>query len=572
MGIRQLLVRVAKPAAMVAVAGALSLSLVVTTPSTAHALPTPVIDVKPTFVQGAQKVLSPGITTAGKFAGGLAGGPWIKAAKMLGMVAFMSSDLWMPIDHGDYGTPPESKEMYATDGYKILPGFRLGGFTFTAPRSMGIAWSFSGEGTKTGQITVSFTCRQIIAQTGKPVGFISQSYSIWQRTGMNASTFASGVFTGDACPNYTEVVSGTMGPQTAGGTTNGPENQYQYGVSEGSFSPTSPDVTYKARSECVDSSGAVTWIEALTSGANDGHVLVPSCAAAGKGHGTGVTELLTQAPGETTWETQWTTGPSPLSDPATPLCDPGKTSSGCTLQVEIDGKPCLVGDPECENWPEVNQNDSTQARVKCKFGPYTLPTASCGLLEPAYVPGGAPVNDPNTDGDPGTTSWADPSGNPIAAPVPAPITPTVPGAVPGGGGSVSPSADQESKECFPTGWGMLNPVEWVYKPVVCASKALFEPKKSIQTRVTSMQAQFANRVPVSWFGVTGSGVSGGGCPTNWAVEVSGHSYSLICGTPADSIIQGFRPVLGAMLIVAMLWPLIRSLFYAAIPVFKVNPS
>jgi hypothetical protein len=110
------------------------------------------------------------------------------------------------------------------------------------------------------------------------------------------------------------------------------------------------------------------------------------------------------------------------------------------------------------------------------------------------------------------------------------------------------------------------------KPVGCALDSAFKPKTDIQTRLTDMQAKFSNKVPITWFGGGMANVSGGTCPTNWALDIQGHHVSLICGTPAEGIILAFRPVLGAMLVIAALWPLVRSLFYAAIPIFKVTPS
>jgi hypothetical protein len=245
---------------------------------------------------------------------------------------------------------------------------------------------------------------------------------------------------------------------------------------------------------------------------------MPSCAAAGKGHGTGRTQVVGFKPDGTT-ETLWDTGTAPVSDPATPLCDPGRAAqSGCTLTVEIDGKGCEAGNVECENWSEVNQNDpnkNTQAaRVKCKLGPYTVPIAQCALLEKAFLPGGAPVTDPNTDGDPSTSLWADPAGDPITPTAPS-ITPN-PGAVPGTGGQTGPGADEDSKACYPLGWAALNPVEWVLKPVGCALRAAFVPSPTTVATQTQRVQDKINRVgfqriSAAWlatFDAAGGGGSG----------------------------------------------------------------
>lgn len=569
MGFRRLLKRAVKPAAMVGVVGMLSLSLIVTTPSNAQALVTyPKIPPAATFVMGATKTVAPVAMAAASFTP-------VGLGLKLAFLAFSTADLWVPLVTGAFGNPKTAEEAPKTEGYFILTGFRLSSQGFQAPNRMLYGWTFTTGTTiaKTATISTVYKCRQTATgNASRPVGTIFDNNATFTIGGLTNQTTSGTTAAGRVCPDGSEVVGGSAGPSKSSTAQNGPENVLYYGDTGTAFDSRGSDVGYQGRSECIDAQGTVSWAEGpITPGDNDGGtMLMPSCEKAGKGHGTGRTQVKGFKPDGTT-ETVWDTGANPLSDPATPLCDPGRTSSGCLMEVTKDGQPCKSGDVECENWASESKKEGN-TRYGCKLGPYMLPASACSLLEQAYMPGGSPLNDQNTDGDPATRSNAGPNGQP--APAPAPVTNGTPGTspVPGGAGAPAAGADVDSSACWPTGWGMLNPLEWVYKPVVCASKALFEPKKDVQTRINGMSAAFSDKIPVSWFGVGVEGVSGGACPTNWAVELNGHSYSLICGSAADGIIRGFRPVLGGMLVMAMLWPLIRSLFYSAIPVFKVTPS
>lgn len=49
--------------------------------------------------------------------------------------------------------------------------------------------------------------------------------------------------------------------------------------------------------------------------------------------------------------------------------------------------------------------------------------------------------------------------------------------------------DGRGNECFPHGWGLLNPVDWVVKPVKCVLVWAFYPKTSMQTRVNRVKGE-----------------------------------------------------------------------------------
>lgn len=56
----------------------------------------------------------------------------------------------------------------------------------------------------------------------------------------------------------------------------------------------------------------------------------------------------------------------------------------------------------------------------------------------------------------------------------------------------------ESGECFPSGWGWLNPVEWVLKPIKCAARWLFVPDKTaLDTRLADLE-EHTDDPPLQW--------------------------------------------------------------------------
>lgn len=478
---------------MLFVAMILSLSLVVTTPTTAHALRVgPAI---PPQIVGAVKTIAPAALTVASFT---PPGFALRVIGTLGFLAFSTSDIWMPYVTGLFGNPPTDVNASTTD-YKVAPGYRISNATVPGANPEKIQWTLNITSPWTTKTT---TTNVTDVQCRNGAGVVSAGTSAVDSVTLALADSGS-PRSKTVCPVGSTVTAAKIGPPAITASFPGPENILTYGA-VGGFDPRGADVRYKGRSECIDASGVLSWVEAEESRGDAGGIVMPSCAAQGKGHGTGRTQVIGFKPDGST-QTLWDI-PSAPSDPATPLCDPGKAATtGCTLTVEIDGKGCEAGNVECENWSEVNNNDpnknTSSARVKCKLGPYTVPISQCALLEQAFLPGGAPATEQNVDGDPATRNWSDLHGNPIAPTAPS-ITP-IPGAVPGTGGSPGPGADSEAKECFPAGWSMLNPVEWVLKPVGCALEAAFVPDPTkVQTRTATITNKMQNvgfqRVTTAW--------------------------------------------------------------------------
>lgn len=141
----------------------------------------------------------------------------------------------------------------------------------------------------------------------------------------------------------------------------------------------------------------------------------------------------------------------------------------CQLDLQTAGVSCYVNPVPCVNW-FTDPNKTTN--YQCKYGTYSVVLTECNTLSPSFDPAkvaaGHPLADPQTGLD-----------------VPAVKT--------------GPSADDatapgmaDTGECYPSGWAVFNPVEWVLKPIKCA----FEPRASvIQASVTGMQNSWSTTPP-----------------------------------------------------------------------------
>lgn len=522
---RRCIARIAKPLAMVGVVGTLSTALIVTTPTNAQALTARDVKAAETFVMGATKTLAPAANVAMVAASATPVGMVFRVAQ-LGMLAYSLSDIWWPFVAGTYGSAEGgSPTSPPATGTRVIAGLNYSSVQQVStnvwqvngvvPANTSTVWAgnamvLSCKNRTTGAITK----REWHMKHSIPAGSARSTYF---QIYCGQSTTGGGTATNE------DLVGGVLGSfgageplpascYAAGNTTPacywpGPDTTFKWGDSLGTstpaFDPYGAENKYKVRVECIDAQGVKSTIEAESSG---DYMKMPSCAAAGKGHGTGKTSVVGLAPGTTTEKPLWDSPAAP-SDPATPLCDASRPTGGCTLSVEIDGKPCTSGDPECENWSEIQKNDPNNTRLKCRFGPYTLPMSQCNLLEQAYRIGGAPATEENTDGNPDTSRYQTPQNTPLANPAPTTTAPA-----PGASGQTAPGADAATTQCFPAGWAMFNPVEWVLQPIRCA----FTPKPETHTQFTARVQNKINTVgfaPVTaaWLAAY-EGVGGGsGC-------------------------------------------------------------
>jgi hypothetical protein len=586
---RSFLRRVAKPAAMVTVAGTLALTLTVTSTQKAEANPiavAPVILAAEGIVGGASLPLVLPSVLATSLALHPVG--WVIAGGVavagLAVGAYYTKDYWLPYITGDFGKAKgedASKDVPASaDSAWVMTGVRVTKLELSADKKTYVAHVYySGQDYNygaTGGLSLRLDCKNpATGQTARRGG--DTAFTV----GSNA-TFAGrlATYSYTCTDSYSEAVGAVagrfgadpaLGPKCADSYQpcgkGGPENVLRNGTllptSDPGFDPNGADVKYKTTVECIDDQGAKSTISADWLG-SDGGAKFPSCAAAGKGHGTGKNKIegyAPTAPGtvgtvpETIWETT-----APAVDPNYDKCGPERPGSGCKMAITLDGEPCVVGNFVCENWTEFKNDTDWGPRLGCTYGPYTLTLEQCSIMEPAYKPGGAPANEPNTDGNPATKNFTEPGGQTFTP------TTTAPAPVPGGAGSPQPSSPEY--ECWPQGWGVFNPADWIAKPLRCA----FEPKKDLTAVTTALATKAETKAPIGFLVMDMGGPNNAGCP-DWNITLPGMgSKNVVCGQSFTDAIIAVRGPLFGLIATAMVWPLIRSMWYAAIPILRVTPS
>jgi hypothetical protein len=546
--------RLVKPAAMLGVVGTLSLTLVITTPANAQAFVPPV---PLPVIFGATEMALPELMATSTILGPV--GWTIAGVAILGVGLYATRDYWLPYVAGTWGAattlPPSSP---AGSGAWIRPGFTVASIT--------------------GQNTASVVATESYNQTISGGGFVSSTAAALncKNTVTNVTTvrqwmgdFANGAIgvapntrtigvvcrlssvTGSAIAN--EIITGGLiaspgadaqlaaRPTSGTGSSQGPENILRFGdalqVDKAAFDPHSADAKYETTEECVRPDG--TKFNAVRqSVGSDLAIKVAACGADSPGaHATGQTTVKGFRPGgDTTGTTIWSaTAPAPTTDK--PLCGPTRPGPGCKLQVLIDSLPCVVGSWNCQNWLSLSQDPNWTPRISCQYGPYAVPLSTCNPLERGYEPNGAPATTENTDGNPSTRNDADPGGSQQAPPATA--------LVPGSAGSPAPGSTTDQAACFPTGWAMFNPVEWVMKPVGCALQSAFVPNPTlVQTQTAAIQTKFQNvgfqRITDAWMVTFQAAGGGSGCagPTV-QFQMSGVHQSLqpfnACSAPMSTV-------------------------------------
>lgn len=234
-------------------------------------------------------------------------------------------------------------------------------------------------------------------------------------------------------------------------------------------------VTTTPKSICSGSGGTVTGTPVTYKGSDTAvpDLVLPACPTGTVRTGA---QFPTTSPGRTTT-------PQPFADwgPTIPSAFADcQTPGGCILVLYRVGHgstavPVACNDTAlCAGWQANTTRSGTTTRtvkrtadgtdvserprtwpngdtLDCYWGPYLVEVDNCSTV--ATEPTTEPVDKP----------------------------------VPGGAGAPAPGTDTEG--CFPTGWAMLNPLEWVYKPVKCVLIWAFKPDQAVldeaSTRVGS---------------------------------------------------------------------------------------
>lgn len=175
----------------------------------------------------------------------------------------------------------------------------------------------------------------------------------------------------------------------------------------------------------------------------------------------------------------WT--PTPEWVHSIPVEWPGCIGGGCEVTLwrgqGAEADYCGVAGIGCPSWYADAHNED---KYECRFGGYVVDLGYCNIFrKPGQV-------------QPNTGTQTDPKNGVQASNGAGPDTSLdlAPGELPGGGtvpggGPVGPGWDPQggeeipTGECFPGGWGIFNPVEWVLRPVKCALVWAFVPRAQV---------------------------------------------------------------------------------------------
>jgi hypothetical protein len=137
---------------------------------------------------------------------------------------------------------------------------------------------------------------------------------------------------------------------------------------------------------------------------------------------------------------------------------------------------CFDFPDACLDWFE---DQDKLNKYECDDGTNVVALSECTkyarLFKPGAITGGTPYPDP------GAAPGATPGGQT--------------GSAPGTGTPAGQTVKDPTKtrECFPTGWGIFNPVEWIYKPVKCALEDAFVPRQDFINNT-------GNNLRLKWLG------------------------------------------------------------------------
>lgn len=218
------------------------------------------------------------------------------------------------------------------------------------------------------------------------------------------------------------------------------------------------------------------------------------------------------------------------------------TPEPCPMWLEVwDGSEWDYCDPaagNCEGWWTDPARDS---KYRCGWGGDYYSAAQCIALKDFYdVEEGGPVTEtpppgPNTDPQPNPV---DINSDPVRVVGPEnPVTqrPNVPWwkrvIYEWSTGS---TVDMQGA-CWPQGWGLLNPLQWVLRPIMCALTWAFVPTTSVEARLENVRDAWEART---------------GLVPEIIPEVAGPVVGGTCGWGFDSV---DTPALGVIPEVDVIW-------------------
>jgi hypothetical protein len=202
---------------------------------------------------------------------------------------------------------------------------------------------------------------------------------------------------------------------------------------------------------------------------------------------------------------------------------PECASGSCQLTLTSTGADsCFVTPGPCAGW---FTDPDKATKFQCTYGTHVVALSQCNVYSPTFDPAkvatGTPYADPVTGTTNGVQSGATADSQTFGSTVQSP---------------------DSGRACFPTGWAVFNPVEWVMKPVQCAMQWSFIPRTSVMNADNESIRGSVGRSAVggiqstlsTWgvFGFADTGCSG--VVFNFDLFVHVHS-SLLAACPGDAL-------------------------------------
>ncbi len=199
-------------------------------------------------------------------------------------------------------------------------------------------------------------------------------------------------------------------------------------------------------------------------------------------------------------------------------------NGSCIDVLKYKGKSCFDDPTPCLDWMTNPDRDEL---FTCTYGTHDVALKECyaygNLFDPQKVNNGDIYADPETGKD--TRTQTSPPGD-------------------AGAMSLTPQDGSGPRECFPTGWGAVNPLNWVLEPVQCALEWAFVPRASVITQeLAEMQEPWDTKPPgemtaivTAWsFNVLPSGCGGIALPVGWLTHHDGQTIQIMAACPGDPL-------------------------------------
>lgn len=245
-------------------------------------------------------------------------------------------------------------------------------------------------------------------------------------------------------------------------------------------------------------------------------------------------------------------------------------TSGCALEVYVDGQKCVVGRADCETWSQIRAKQPS--RVVCKWGSHIVASSNCLTLAEGFKSERGTIYDPNSDTivsvdeDGQTSTEVNPTPwNPLN-PDPTPGVITTPntnidtgsgtgtGTGTGGFPTTGTNPQVEGNNCIAAAWSW-NPVDWVMVPVQCALQWAFAPDPvKTQQHVANLKTRLETRgigpivtTLTSSFSAAGDSASGSGCqgpPVYFPPLDKTYYFFDACSAPMSQVALISRAVVG----------------------------